>query len=81
MLSFKERKALLNKALSKHTAESLYKKLTSYEAIGPTVVGHELKSDVAPVSMKLRNLSYTFARNFEADLDFGEDSSQLDKAA
>lgn len=81
MLSFEKRMALLNKALSKHTAESLYEKLSSYEAVGPTVAGYEIKSEVKLVSLKPRNLTYTFARNFEADLDFGADSSQLDQAA
>ncbi|MDK9605367.1 hypothetical protein [Lelliottia wanjuensis] len=81
MLSFEKRMALLDKALSKHTAESLYEKLASYEAVGPTVVGYELKSEVKAVALKPRNLAQRYVRTFGSDLDFWADSSQLDQAA
>ncbi|MCH4194006.1 MAG: hypothetical protein LKJ78_00195 [Serratia liquefaciens] len=81
MLSFEERMALLDKALSRHTAESLYEKLTSYAAVGPTVVGYELKSEVKAVFLEPRNLTCSYVRTFGSDLDFWADSSQLDQAA
>lgn len=38
ILPFEERQALLEKALSKHTPESLLAELQKYPAIGPSIV-------------------------------------------
>ncbi len=45
MLSFTERLALLQLALKEHTPESLYKELSKYPAIGPSLLSpDELES-------------------------------------
>lgn len=45
MLSFAKRLELLRLALKEHTPESLYKELSKYPAIGPTLVSQgELES-------------------------------------
>lgn len=81
MLSFKERMSLLNKALEAHTPDTLFRKLSSFEAVGPTVVGYELKSEFGAVSMMPRNLTRKISRSFGPELDFYADNSQLDDAA
>lgn len=77
MLSFEERMALLDKALQEHTPESLYRKLSSFPAYGPTIVSYELTSSEGFVTLRPRQM----ARSQLQGLDFYSDNSELDLAA
>ena len=77
MLSFEARMALLNKALHEHTPETLYKKLSSYPAYGPTIVSYELTSSEGFVTLRPRQM----VRSKPQSLDFFSDNSELDLAA
>ena len=53
MKTFEERMALLEKALSKETPESLFEKLNEFEACGPNIV--EFGKTLSKNSKKLKN--------------------------
>ncbi|MDK6378380.1 hypothetical protein [Citrobacter freundii] len=77
MLSFEERMALLNKALQEYTPESLYEKLRTYPAYGPTIVSYELPSSEGFLTLRPRHVE----RAVEQSLDFFSDNTELDLAA
>lgn len=77
MLSFEERMALLNRALQEYTPESLYNKLSSYPAYGPTIVSYELPTSEGFITLRPRQM----ARPQQQGVDFYSDNSELDLAA
>ena len=77
MLSFEQRMALLDKALQQFTPESLYEKLSSYPAYGPTIVSYELTSSEGFISLRPRQIEHATERS----VDFFSDDTELDLAA
>lgn len=77
MHSFEERMALLNKALQEHTPETLYRKLSSYPAYGPTIVSYELPVSEGFITLRPRKMKQLHQQG----VDFYSDNSELDLAA
>lgn len=77
MLSFEQRMALLNKALQQYNPESLYQKLSSYPAYGPTIVSYELPSSEGFITLRPRVINDATERS----VDFFSDDTELDLAA